>query len=127
MKYQSLHSALVDLARDNRAGSNGSPIRRRRRLAPVRCSHAGLEGVRMSRARNAMTRQQRNDLLTWRRVSEAIVAAVNALPGGADAAVMYPAVMPYIDFAGYDSLLRVLVNTGRITRGDDGRYYPAAP
>jgi hypothetical protein len=75
--------------------------------------------------RGAMSRQQRNDLLTYQRVSEALVAAINTMPGGADAAVMYPAVMPYITYEGYITLLRTLTMTGRIARGQDGRYHPA--
>jgi hypothetical protein len=79
----------------------------------------------MTPSRNAMTREQRNDLLAYQRLSAAIVAVVNQTPAGARAEPMFAVAAPYIDRVGFDAMLRLLVIAERITQRGD-LYFPAA-
>jgi hypothetical protein len=70
-----------------------------------------------------MSREDRNALLTAKRVCDAVIATVNETPDGAPAGPMYAALMPYLSLAQFDAMMRLLVETGRITRRGD-LYFP---
>jgi uncharacterized membrane protein YozB (DUF420 family) len=72
-----------------------------------------------------MSREDRNALLTAKRVCDAVIAVVNLMPTGAPAEPMYAALMPYLSLAQFESMMRLLVETGRVTKRGD-LYFPAA-
>jgi hypothetical protein len=71
-----------------------------------------------------MSREDRNALLTAKRVCDALIATVNEMPHGAAAGPMYVALMPYLSLAQFSSMMRLLVETKRVTKRGD-LYYPA--
>jgi hypothetical protein len=71
-----------------------------------------------------MSREDRNALLTAKRVCDAVIATVNESPQGAPGGVMYAALMPYLSLAQFEAMMRLLVETGRVTRRGD-LYFPA--
>jgi hypothetical protein len=71
-----------------------------------------------------LTREQRNELLTARRLAEAIEVVVNEMPQGAPAGPMYAALMPWVSLEQFQMCLNVLVQAGRIRRRRNV-YYPA--
>jgi hypothetical protein len=76
----------------------------------------------MSSARH-MTREDRNALITARRVALAVTAVVNETPTGAPCGTLYAALMAYLTVDQFEAMMRALVAAERIShRGD--RYFP---
>jgi hypothetical protein len=70
-------------------------------------------------------REQHDALLVLRRIADAIIAVVNETPHGAPGGVMYAAVMEYMSITQFQTMMRVLVEAGRITKRGN-LYFPAA-
>jgi hypothetical protein len=70
-----------------------------------------------------MSREDRNALLTAKRVCDAVIAVVNETPAGAPGGVMYAALMAHITLAQFEAMMRLLVETGRVTKRGD-LYFP---
>jgi hypothetical protein len=68
----------------------------------------------------------KNAILTYRRISEAVVAVVNQTPEGALGDRLYEAVRPLIDRLEFDQMLRLLVEVRWISSGSGDLYFPAA-
>jgi hypothetical protein len=71
-----------------------------------------------------MSREQRNAILTYRRISEAVVAVVNQTPGGARADRLYEPVGPYLSRPEFEDMLRLLCEVRWIAAGSGDRYFP---
>jgi hypothetical protein len=71
-----------------------------------------------------MSREDRNALLTAKRVCDAVIATVNDTPTGAPGGLMYAALMPYLSLAQFEAMMRLLVETGRVIRRGE-LYFPA--
>jgi hypothetical protein len=72
----------------------------------------------------AQAREQRDALLTLRRITEAITATVNETPHGAPAGLMYAAVMAHLSLDQFEAIMRALVEAKRVRRQGD-LYFPA--
>jgi hypothetical protein len=75
-----------------------------------------------------MSREDRNALLTAKRICDAVIAVVNDTPTGAPGGVMYAALMTEsqgrFTLAQFEAMMRLLVETGRVTRRGE-LYFPA--
>ena len=70
-----------------------------------------------------MTLDHRDALIAVKRIANAVIEVVNETPSGAPGGYLYAALMQYLSLAEFESLMRVLVEAGRITRRGD-LYFP---
>ena len=70
-----------------------------------------------------MTRDQRDALLTARRIAEAVIEVVNETPQGAPGGLLYAALMNHMTLDQFESLMRLLVETGKVVKRGD-LYFP---
>lgn len=70
-----------------------------------------------------MSREQRNALITLQRITEAVIAVVNDTPGGARGDLLYAPLSVHLSHAGFETMMRALVEAQRISRRGD-RYFP---
>jgi hypothetical protein len=68
----------------------------------------------------------KNAILTYRRISEAVVAVVKETPEGAPGDKLYEAARPYMNRLEFDQMLRLLVEVRWISSGSGDLYFPAA-
>jgi hypothetical protein len=71
-----------------------------------------------------MTREDRNALITARRVALAVTMVVNETPTGAPGGTLYAALLAYLTVDQFEAMMRPLVAAERISRRGDV-YFPA--
>jgi hypothetical protein len=70
-----------------------------------------------------MSREQRNELITARRVTEALLAVINDTPTGAHRDLLFAPLQQYLTRDQFEQTMRLLVEAERISRHGE-RYYP---
>ena len=70
-----------------------------------------------------MSREDRNKLILAKRVCDAVIATVNEMPTGAPGGPMYAALMAHISLDQFEMMMRLLVETKRVTKRGD-LYFP---
>ena len=73
----------------------------------------------------ARSRAEQNEIETWRRVYQAVVATINETPQGAPGGPMYAALMQYISLDQFQTMMNSLVYAGRVRREGE-LYFPIA-
>lgn len=64
-----------------------------------------------------------NNIITQRRIADAVIAVVNGAPSGAPGTLLYPPLSEHLTEAEFTQMMRLLVETKRIAKQGD-RYYP---
>ena len=70
-----------------------------------------------------MSRAQRNELLTARRVTEALIAVISDTPTGAHRDLLFAPLQQYLSREQFEQTMRLLVAAERVSQHGD-RYYP---